>query len=406
MSQCESLIRTSATPAVRAPSIARSDFPRHVPPVDGILVASLGSHCCHAQTPGRAFHVARDVEFHCRLDCRARRALRKALLARRRYADWRAARAGKAELPRQKRLAARYMSPSCVIATSSLGWAAMRSRSVLSCSIDGGRRPAFDGVLACLATVAAPAVAGFAALPNTEPVTPKPTASKIRHRGEKDDRDDGKDRQVDARRKPARRRYGHERVVWTRGEDALRRPVYRRTPILPSRSRSAAPLRSTELPIFQRRGSGLPHRLQRTLFELGRADRLRRPSDDDRTFAETFSQVSRGARRDAPARDDPRLVFRALSRHAATARVSRKNCASAASARSITTSATCARCASRANATSCAANTAPSRCCARSKPAKPASCPRCNKRALRLRAIRSRSTKSSNCGRSARRSWA
>ena len=67
------------------------------------------------------------------------------------------------------------MSPSCVNATSSFGCAATRARKVVNCAITAAGGPPSTAFCAPCDDVAAPF---FDEPPNTEPVTPNPSAIK------------------------------------------------------------------------------------------------------------------------------------------------------------------------------------------------------------------------------------
>ncbi len=69
------------------------------------------------------------------------------------------------------------MSPSCVSATSSFGMRRDAPAQRLQRRYDGRGRAALDGVLRTLPLRRRGALRG-AALPNTDPVTPNPTATR------------------------------------------------------------------------------------------------------------------------------------------------------------------------------------------------------------------------------------
>src|SRR5581483_1146613 len=82
------------------------------------------------------------------------------------------------------------------------------------------------------------------------------------------------------------------------------------------RGRSAAALRTVELPLFRRRSAGLPNPLQRAFLQLGRPHQLRL-AVAYRALPQALSAVSRCPARDAPSRNGARVVLRSLSRHRA-----------------------------------------------------------------------------------------
>ena len=172
-------------------------------------------------------------------------------------------------------------------------------------------------------------------------------------------------------------------------------PLYRMNAILPSEADLQLLFARLNYQYFNGEVPDCRIALQRALFELGRADRLRR------TQPMTIELSPKHFRKYPEALDETLLHemvhawcfarFRDMRPRRAfqekTARVRHRLDLSRAWQRAR-------RCASRANATSCAANTAPSKCCARSG-REAGELPALQQRVASIRAIRSRSTKSS-----------